>query len=142
VAHDCVLGQHCILANNVNLAGHIELGDYVVLGGLVAVQQFVRIGDFAFIGGGSLVRKDVPPYIKAAREPLSYAGVNSIGMRRRGFTTEEVHHIQDIYRILFVRKFNTTQAIKVIRSDIKDSPYKENIIDFIVGSTRGIIRGI
>ncbi len=142
VAHDCVLGHHCILANNVNLAGHIEIGDYVILGGLVAAQQFVRFGDFSYVGGGCMVRKDVPPYIKAAREPMSYAGVNAVGMRRRGFTTEEVHHIQDIYRIIFVRKYNTAQAIKIISNTLPDTPYKEKIIDFIVASNTGIIRGI
>ncbi len=142
VAHDCVLGHHCILANNVNLAGHIEIGDYVILGGLVAAQQFVRFGDFAFVGGGCLVRKDIPPYIKAAREPMSYAGVNAIGLRRRGFSTEEVHQIQDIYRIFFVRKNNTSQAIQIVSNELPETPFKEKIIDFIITSSNGIVRGI
>ena len=96
VAHDSYVGSNCILANNVNLAGHIEIGNQVIIGGMSAVHQFVKIGDHVMIGGGSLVRKDVPPFVKAAREPLSYVGVNSIGLRRRGYTNEQINHIQDI----------------------------------------------
>ena len=91
IAHDCILGDHIILANNVNLAGHVEVEDYAILEGLAAVQQFLRIGAHSFVAGGSLVRKSVPPFVKAAREPLSYAGVNSIGLQRRGFGFEIVH---------------------------------------------------
>jgi len=103
VAHDCIVGANSILANCVNLAGHIEIGEKSILGGMTAVHQFVRIGAHSMISGGSLVRKDVPPYIKAAREPLSYTGVNSIGLRRRGFSEDQIHNIQDIYRLLYVR---------------------------------------
>ena len=101
VAHDCIVGKNCILANNVVLAGHVEIEDFVVLEGLVAVQQFVKIGYHAFIAGASLIRKNVPPYVKAAREPLSYAGINSIGLRRRGFSNETISNIEDIYRIIY-----------------------------------------
>ncbi len=141
VAHDCVIGKNCILANNVNLAGHIEVGDFAVLGGLTAVHQFVKIGQHAMVGGGSLVRKDIPPFVKAAREPISYAGVNSIGLRRRGFTEEQVHCIQDIYRVLFVKGNNTTQAIKAIKDSIADCKEKEQILTFIASSTRGLMKG-
>src|ERR1700712_5898045 len=103
VAHDCVVGNNCIFSNNTTLAGHVTIGDYVVLAGMVAIHQFVQVGSHAFVTGGSLVRKDVPPYVKAAREPLSYVGINSIGLKRRGYTTEKINHILDIYRILFVR---------------------------------------
>lgn len=106
VAHDCEIGHHSILANNVNLAGHIQVGNHVVIGGLVAVHQFVKIGDHVMVGGGSLVRKDIPPFVKAAREPLSFVGVNVTGLKRRGFTQEQIHAIQDIYRMLFVRGYN------------------------------------
>jgi UDP-N-acetylglucosamine acyltransferase len=103
VAHDCVVGENSILANAVQLAGHVEIGESAILGGLSAVHQFVKIGSHVMISGGSLVRKDVPPYSKAAREPLSYEGVNSIGLRRRGFTSEKIAEIQEIYRILYLR---------------------------------------
>jgi UDP-N-acetylglucosamine acyltransferase len=141
VAHDCILGDHIILANNVALAGHIEIEDWAILEGLVAVQQFVRIGQHAFIGGGSLVRKSVPPYVKAAREPLSYAGVNHIGLSRRHFTQEQISHIKDIYRILFVKGYNTSHALKVIEDSLQDSDEKKNVIDFIRNQDSGIMRG-
>jgi len=96
VAHDCILGNNIIMANSVNLAGHVTVEDWAILEGLVAVQQFVRIGAHAFITGGSLVRKNVPPFTKAAREPLQYVGINSVGLRRRGFTNESVLEIEDI----------------------------------------------
>ena len=141
VAHDCVLEKGCILANNVALAGHIRIGEYARLGGLTAVHQFVKIGTHSFIGGGSLVRKDIPPYVKAAREPLAYAGVNSIGLRRAGFTSDIINHIQDIYRILFVKGHNTSQAIRIIETSIKASEERDQILNFIRQSDRGIMKG-
>lgn len=141
VAHDCHIGQHCVLANGVTLAGHIEIEDFAILGGLTAVHQFVKIGAHAFIGGGSLVRKDVPPFVKAAREPLSYAGINSVGLRRRGFTPEEIHVIQDVYRILFVKGYNTSQAIEIIETDIDATPERDYILEFLRKADRGIMRG-
>lgn len=141
VAHDCVIGKNCVLANCVNLAGHIEIGEKAVLGGLTAVHQFVRIGDHAMVGGGSLVRKDVPPFIKAAREPLSYTGINSIGLRRRGFTSEQINEIQDIYRVLFIKGFNTSQAVNKIQESFDASPQRDKILGFIQGADRGIIKG-
>lgn len=142
IAHDCVIRENCILSNCVNLAGHINIGPKTVLGGLTAVHQFVRIGDHVMVGGGSLVRKDVPPYVKAAREPLSYAGVNSIGLKRRGFSTGQIDNIRDIYRILYVKGYNTTQALEEIEGSIHDTPEKSNIIKFIKKADRGIIRGL
>ncbi len=141
VAHDCLISQNCILANNVNLAGHIEVGEFAVLGGLTAVHQFVKIGAHSMVGGGSLVRKDIPPYVKAAREPISYAGINSIGLRRRGFSNEDIHHIQDIYRILFVKGHNTSQAISIIEETVSRTEIRDNILDFIKGANRGIMKG-
>ena len=141
VAHDCYIGSNCILANNVNLAGHIDIGNQVIIGGMSAVHQFVKIGDHAMIGGGSLVRKDVPPYVKAAREPLSYVGVNSIGLRRRGFSIEQVNHIQDIYRILFVKGINVKKAIETIDATIRESAEKAFIMQFLMQADRGLMRG-
>lgn len=141
VAHDCIVGPHSILANNVNLAGHIHVGHHVVVGGLVAVHQFVKIGDHVMVGGGSLVRKDIPPFVKAAREPLSFVGVNVTGLKRRGFTQEQIHTIQDIYRVLFVRGYNITQAVSVIKETVPAGPEKELILEFVDQSERGIMRG-
>lgn len=141
VAHDCFIGDYCIFSNNTTLAGHITLGSNIVLAGLVAVQQFVNIGSYSFVTGGSLVRKDVPPFVKAAREPLSYVGVNSIGLRRRGFTPEKINHIMDIYRVLYVRGYNTAQAINIIETQIPFSEEREQILNFIRESKHGIMRG-
>ena len=141
LAHDCQVGNGVILANNATLAGHVTIEDYSILEGLVAVQQFTRIGAHTFITGGSLVRKNVPPYIKAAREPLAYAGVNSVGLKRRGFSSEDVHTIEDIYRILYVRGVNLSNAIKDIEAEIPDGPFRKEILDFIKQSSKGIVRG-
>lgn len=141
IAHDCILGDNVILANNVNLAGHVIIDDYAILEGLVAVQQFTKIGTHSFIAGGSLVRKNVPPYVKAAREPLSYAGVNSIGLRRRGFTVEAIHNIQDVYRILYVKNNNTTQALNIIEDTLNESAEKNHIIGFIRDVNKEIMKG-
>jgi UDP-N-acetylglucosamine acyltransferase len=108
---------------------------------MVAVHQFVRIGAQVMVGGGSLVRKDVPPFITAAREPLCYAGINSIGLRRRGFSKEEMHHIEDIYRILYVRGNSVKKALKIIETEIPDSALKTQIVEFATSSKRGIIKG-
>src|SRR5690606_40742465 len=114
IAHDCIVGDHCIFSNSSTLAGHITVGDYVVLAGLVAVHQFTKIGSHAFVTGGTLVRKDVPPYIKAAREPISYAGFCLEKKRRRGFTAEQIAEIQNIYRVLFVQNRNLSNALDIV----------------------------
>lgn len=143
VAHDCVIEENCVLANNVALAGHIHVEPYVRMGGLVAVHQFVEIGQHAFLAAGSLVRKSVPPYIKAAREPLAYAGVNAIGLKRRGFSPEQVHSIQDVYRILYVKRgYNTRTAIEYISAELQPTPERDNILNFVKRVERGIIRGV
>ncbi len=141
VAHDCLIGDNCIIANSVNIAGHVVIEDWVILEGLVAIQQFVRIGAHAFVAGGSLVRKNVPPYIKAAREPLSYAGVNSIGLRRRGFDDKSILNIEDIYRTIYVQNSNISMALQVVELEMPASKEKKHIINFIRESTKGIMRG-
>lgn len=141
IAHDCIIGNNCIFSNNTTLAGHITVGDNVVLAGLTAVQQFVRIGSYAFVTGGSLVRKDVPPFVKAAREPLSYVGVNSIGLKRRGFTLDKINHILDIYRILFVRGYNISKALSIIETEIPVTDERDEILTFIREPGRGIMKG-
>ena len=141
VAHDCIIGNNCVIVNGVALGGHIVIGDWVIIGGLSAVHQFVHIGSHAMISGGALVRKDVPPYVKAAREPLSFVGINSIGLRRRGFTDKKIQEIQNVYRILFQSKNNNTQAITKIEAELSASPERDEIISFIQNSGRGIMKG-
>lgn len=141
VAHDCKIGNNCVIANSVNVAGHVEIEDWVILEGTVAIQQFVKIGEHSFIAGGSLVRKNVPPYVKAAREPLSYVGVNSIGLRRRGFSDQSINMIEDIYRTIYVHNTNTSKAIKIAELEMPKSEEKDHILNFIRNSDKGIMRG-
>tara|TARA_B100000902_G_scaffold399561_1_gene471034 strand:+ start:25505 stop:26287 length:783 start_codon:yes stop_codon:yes gene_type:complete len=141
IAHDCIIKNNCVIVNGVALGGHVTVGEYAILGGNSSVHQFVTIGKHSMISGGSLVRKDVPPYVKAAREPLSYIGVNSIGLRRRGFEEEKITEIQDIYRILFQKNNNNTQAIIKIEAELKSSPERDEITSFIRNSGRGIMKG-
>jgi UDP-N-acetylglucosamine acyltransferase len=141
LAHDCVVGDHCVLANSVQVAGHVTIGDWAILGGAALVHQFVHVGRHSMISGGCLVRKDVPPYTKAAREPLSYEGVNSIGLRRRGFSNEKISEIQDIYRTLFVKSSNTTKALKLIEAEFAPTNERDEILGFIQESDRGVMKG-
>ncbi len=141
VAHDCFVGDNCIFSNNSTLAGHVTVGDNVILAGLVAVHQFVSVGQHAFVTGGSLVRKDVPPFVKAAREPLSYVGINSVGLRRRGFQSEKIREIQNIYRILYQKNYNNTQAVQIIEAEMEATPERDEILQFIRDSQRGIMKG-
>ena len=141
VAHDCIIGNNCILANAATLAGHITIDDWAIIGGLSAVHQFVNIGSHAMISGGSLVRKDVPPFTKSAREPLSYVGINSIGLRRRGFSSEKIKEIQDIYRIIYLKGYNVSQAIDVIEAEMPATSERDEILSFISRSCRGIMKG-
>lgn len=141
IAHDCFVGDHCIFSNNSTLAGHIQIGEYVILAGMVAIQQFCTVGNHAFITGGSMVRKDVPPFVKAAREPLSYVGINSIGLRRRGFDAEKIREIQSIYRILYQKNYNNSQATTIIEAEMEASPERDDILEFIKNSQRGIMKG-
>lgn len=141
IAHDCIVGDNCIFSNNSTLAGHINVGEYVVLAGMAAIQQFCSIGKHAFVTGGSLVRKDVPPFVKAGREPLSYVGINSIGLRRRGFSTDKIREIQDIYRILYQRNYNNSQAVAIIEAEMQATAERDEILEFIKNSQRGIMKG-
>jgi len=141
IAHDCIVGDNCIFSNSSTLAGHITVGDYVVLAGMVAVHQFVSIGSHSFIAGGTLVRKDVPPFVKAAREPIAYVGINSVGLRRRGFSSEEINEIQDIYRTLFVKNNNLSKALGIIETEYNPTEIRDEILDFIRSSNRGVMKG-
>lgn len=141
IAHDCIVGDNCIFSNSSTLAGHITVGDYVVLAGMVAVHQFVSIGNHAFIAGGTLVRKDVPPFVKAAREPIAYVGINSVGLRRRGYSSEKINEIQDIYRTLFVKNNNLSKALGIIETEFMPTEIRDEILDFIRSSNRGVMKG-
>lgn len=141
VAHDCSIGNNCILANSVQMAGHVTVQDWAIIGGSSAVHQFVNIGAHVMISGGSLIRKDVPPYTKAAREPLSYEGVNSIGLRRRGFSAEKINEIQEIYRIIYLRGHNNSKALAMIEAEMPATKERDEIVSFIRESDRGIMKG-
>lgn len=141
VAHDCLIGNHCIIANSVQLAGHVVVDDFVVIGGTSAVHQFVRIGAHAMVSGGSLVRKDVPPFTKAGREPLSYVGVNSVGLRRRNFSNEKIEEIQELYRVMYLEGNTYSKACEIIELEFTPSKERDEILKFIRSSERGIMRG-
>ena len=141
VAHDCIVGDHVILANSVNLAGHVIIEDWAILEGYVGVSQFIRIGQHCFIAGQTGVRKNVPPFVKAAREPLSFAGINSIGLKRRGYSDEDINDIQEFYRTLFLRGHSISNALELIEQN-NNSTLIKSIISFIRESEKGIIRGL
>ncbi len=131
VAHDCRVGNHVILANAIAMGGHVEIGDWVIIGGLVGIHQFVRIGEHSLIGGGFRVIVDVPPYVIAAELPLKYKGINSIGLKRRGLKKDTIHTIQSVYRTLYRKGMNISEAMQVIKKEYERTPEVMNIIDFI-----------
>ena len=140
IAHDCLLGDYVIIANSVQLAGHVEIGDHAIIGGMAAAIQFSKIGAHTYIAGGTEVIKDVPPYIKAGRSPLCYVGVNSVGLQRRGFTSEKINSISEIYRNIYLRGLNITQATQIIEKELPESEEKTEILQFIKDSKRGILK--
>lgn len=141
VAHDCVLGNNIVMANSTQLAGEVEIDDYATIGGLTGVHQFSRIGQHTMIQGGSRVFKDVPPFVTAGRDPLSYAGVNSIGLRRRGFSNEQIRDIQNVYRYLYQSGMNTSHAVERIMAELPATKERDEILLFVKNSPRGIIKG-
>ena len=140
VAHDCVLGNHIIMSNTTQLAGEVVVDDFAIIGGGTLVHQFSHIGGHVMIQGGSKINKDIPPYIIAAREPIAYCGVNSVGLNRRGFTPEQIHTIQEVYRMLYQAGMNTTQAIEAIEAQVPAGVERDTIINFVKASTRGVVR--
>lgn len=141
IAHDCMVGNNVIIANSVQVAGHVSIDDWAIVGGSSAVHQFVKIGMHSMVSGGSLVRKDVPPFTKAAREPLSYAGVNSLGLRRRGYSAEVISQIQEVYRYLFLNSLNNTRALEEIEINLPATKERDEIVNFIRSSERGVMKG-
>ncbi len=141
VAHDCVVGNNVIMSNAVQLAGEVVVDDFAVVGGGALVHQFCHIGSHVMLQGGALVNKDIPPFVKAGREPIAYAGVNSIGLRRRGYSNETIRDIQEIYRYLYLSGLNNSDAIERIEAELPASKERDEIILFVRNSNRGIIRG-
>lgn len=141
VAHDCMIGNNCILVNAVQVAGHVTIEDWAIIGGASALHQFVKVGSHVMVSGGSLVRKDVPPFTKAAREPLTYAGINTVGLRRRQFTSEKISEIQEIYRYIFLKGLNNSKALDLVEREVPSSAERDYIVDFIRTSERGIMKG-
>jgi UDP-N-acetylglucosamine acyltransferase len=140
IAHDCILGNNVILANAVQLAGHVEIGDYAILGGMAGAPQFTKIGAHTYIAGHTVVRKDVPPFIKAGRNPLCYVGVNSVGLQRRGFNNDTINEILEVYRNIYYKGLNITQALEVVNRELPDTKERNDIVAFISGSKKGIIK--
>lgn len=138
VAHDCIIGNNVVLANAVNMGGHVEIEDHVIVGGVTAIHQFVKIGRHAFVSGSSAVRKDVPPYVKAAGDPLRLFGLNSIGLQRKGFSDEIRLTIKRAYRMFFQSSLNIGQALERARSELPDSPELRHFLAFIEASERGV----
>jgi len=140
VAHDCELGNNVIMSNQVQLAGEVVVGDHAVLGGGALVHQFTHIGKHVMLQGGSLVNKDLPPYIMAGRYPISYEGVNSVGLHRRGFSEEQINKIQQVYRVLYLSRLNNTEALAKVIAEVPQSPERDEIVNFVKTSKRGIVR--
>lgn len=141
VAHDCVLKDNIILSNACQIAGEVQINDYAIVSGGSLVHQFTRIGEHCMIQGGSHVGKDVPPFALVGRDPLSYCGINSVGLRRRNFTEEQIHNIQDVYRYIYMMGKNVSDAIEAIKIELPDTPERNTITDFVINSQRGIVRG-
>ena len=139
VAHDCIIGDNCILVNAVQIAGHVTVEEFAIVGGASSVHQFSKIGAHTMVSGGSLVRKDVPPFTKAGREPLGYVGINSVGLRRRGFSNQKITEIQEIYRRIYLKGLNKSKALDVIELEMKPSRERDQIVSFIRNSDRGVM---
>ena len=141
IAHDVCVGDNVIMSNCTQVAGEVVIDNYAVIGGGALIHQFSHIGAHVMVQGGALINKDIPPYVKAARTPISYAGVNSIGLRRRNFTNEKICEIQEIYRYLYLSGLNNSDAIERIEAELPASKERDEIIMFVRNSKRGIIRG-
>lgn len=141
VAHDCLLHDHIIMSNATQLAGEVVVDDYAILGGGSLVHQFTHVGAHSMTQGGTKVNKDIPPYVIAAREPVSFCGINSVGLNRRGFTREQIAAIQETYRLIYMSGLNVSQALQQINDTLSASPERDAIVSFITTSPRGVIRG-
>jgi UDP-N-acetylglucosamine acyltransferase len=141
IAHDCVVGDYCVLANNATLAGHIILGDWVILGGKTACLQFIHIGSHVITQGGALVDKDIPPFVRAARYPIQYCGINSLGLQRRGFSKESIDNITDIYRYIFQKGLNVSDAVEQVKEHYGHTDEGKQVLAFIGNAQTGLLSG-
>ncbi|MBR4229546.1 MAG: acyl-ACP--UDP-N-acetylglucosamine O-acyltransferase [Bacteroidales bacterium] len=141
IAHDCVVGDNCVLANNATLAGHIILGDYVILGGKTACLQFIHIGSHVITQGGALIDKDIPPFVRAARYPIQYCGINSLGLQRRGFSRESINNIADIYRYIFQKGLNVSDAVEQVKERYGHTDEGKQVLAFIGNAQTGLLSG-
>lgn len=141
VAHDCVIGDHVIISNATQLAGEVVVDNYAVVGGGTLVHQFCHLGAHVMIQGGALINKDIPPFVKAAREPIAYTGVNSVCLRRRGFSSETIREIQEVYRYIYMSSLNVSDAVERIEAELPATKERDEILQFIRNAKRGIIRG-
>jgi UDP-N-acetylglucosamine acyltransferase len=142
VAHDCSVGNNCILVSYVGIAGETDVDDWATIGGGSVAHQFSRVGKHAFVGGGCKINKDVPPYILCGRDPLTYAGVNLVGLRRRGFTSDQIYAIKDMYDVIYNSGKNVSDALAHIEAEFPQSEERDTILNFIRSSKRGIIKGM
>ena len=140
VAHDCILGSNIILANMVEMGGHVEIGDHVVIGGGTVIHQFCQVGEHAMIGAGYRITQDVIPFSKVAGYPVKFLGLNTVGLKRRGFDDDVLFNLKTAFRILLSKKLNTTQALAKIEQEIEMIPEIKRVIDFIRSSERGVIK--
>lgn len=141
VAHDCVVGDNVIISNSTQLAGEVVVDNFAVIGGGTLVHQFCLLGAHVMIQGGALINKDIPPFVKAAREPIAYTGVNSVGLRRRGFTSEQIREIQEVYRYIYMSNLNVSDAVERVEAELPATKERDEILQFIRNAKRGIIRG-
>ena len=141
VAHDCVVGDNVIISNSTQLAGEVVVDNFAVIGGGTLVHQFCHLGAHVMIQGGALINKDIPPFVKAAREPIAYTGVNSVGLRRRGFTSEQIREIQEVYRYIYMSNLNVSDAVERVEAELPATKERDEILQFIRNAKRGIIRG-
>lgn len=140
VAHDCRIGNNVIVSNAVQFGGEVVVDDFAVIGGGSLIHQFCHLGKYIMLQGGALVNKDIPPYVKAAREPISFVGLNAVGLHRHGFSREDVQTITDVYKLLYMSDLNVTNAIKLIMNTLPDTPLRNEIVSFVENSERGVIR--
>lgn len=139
IPHDCIVGDNCIIANAVQIGGHSHIEDWVIIGGLAGLHQFSRVGEHSMIAGAAKITQDVPPYILAVNNPAEFGGLNVVGLRRRGFKTEDIQTIKEAYKYLYDKSLNVSQAVEVIESKFGENIYVRKVLNFLSGTKRGIV---
>lgn len=141
IAHDCKIGDNVIMSNATQVAGEVVVDNFAVIGGGTLIHQFCHLGEHVTIQGGAHINKDIPPFVKAGRDPIAFTGINSIGLRRRNFNNDQIRDIQEIYRYLYLSRLNVSDAVDRIEAELPATPERDLIIEFIRNSKRGIVRG-